>query len=220
MKKAIPLNVCELTAVAAKDARNYAAQGVHIELHDDHYVAVATDGRIMVVIKGAYLEGAGSIMEVIEDDPEGGKTTLIPSEVLKAIAKGKYRRLGSCQYDPLLVVIGKHATKVARTDLERLSVEQSRHSGERFPDWRNVLPDVKKVGRAKGRTRVNPKLLTQVLTTLAKLTDDLGVDIYTTDQCGGFSDKEKKDPLGGIIVVTCKNVELQQEITAILMPLT
>jgi len=220
MKKAIPLNVCELTAVAAKDARLYAAQGVHIELHDDHYVAVATDGRTMVVVKGAYLEGAGSILETVEDDPEGGKATLIPSEVLKAIAKGKYRRVGSCQYDPLLVVIGKHTTKVARTDLERLTIEQSRNSDERFPDWRSVIPNMKKITPAKGRTCVNPKLLTQVLNTLAKLTDNLNVAIYTTQECGGFADKDKKDPLGGQLVITCKNDELQQEITAILMPLT
>jgi len=118
------------------------------------------------------------------------------------------------------VVIGKHTTKVARTDLERLTIEQSRNSDERFPDWRNVIPNMKKITPAKGRTHVNPKLLTQVLNTLAKLTDNLNVAIYTTQECGGFADKDKKDPLGGQLVITCKNDELQQEITAILMPLT
>lgn len=223
MKKAIPQNVCELVGVAAKDAVRGALRGVQIILNDDHYLATASDGRILVRIRGEYLDTPDDVLGMVDTKSTVHvlRDVVIPTDVLKAIAKVKVQRVGSLQYDAMVVAIDKDQVQVARGDRSRVTVERASRAEEgRFPDADNVIPNLKKVEPAKGRTRINPKLLTQVLNTLAKLTDDLGVDIYTTQECGGFSDKEKKDPLGGIIVVTCKNVELKQEITAILMPLT
>lgn len=203
----VPTKVLKnIVKAAARDSTRYAINGVLIERDDTGPVAVALDGRWMLVARWTE--------QPWEDHPLGTKpvdgfSVIVPPADLIEASKLPPKR----EHREILkeVVIDEHDPKANVT-----TVEFRAHNGDgacsrtvpiiegNFPKWRDVIPD--KNG-AVIRITVNPKFLADALKAVA----DMGCDPKSGGVVLEFTSSDRP------LVVRAHNETV--DVVAVIMPI-
>lgn len=218
MKKLLPKNLCHLVDATADDAARYSMMGVRIKLGDEDYVAEATDGRMLVQVKGKYLAEMDEFPDVVPEVKGEATDAVIPVAALKAIAKRKFRFVPRPSLNSMAISIGQDEAVLVTTDLEQVVVERTRLVDGRFPATADVIKSSTKGAPHGGSVTLAPALMAKLLGVLNKLME---APKKEKDWPSGWSPRLLWEVRGKNGAVVVKGVTaLGQGITAILMPLT
>lgn len=212
-------NLAPLARASSTDGARYAMQGILIEHLDDlgpdlpaGYRAVATDGRILVLVEGRtepYERSEFPSIPALETAPNGSSKAIIPARVFtQAMKDAPSGRLVANK--PILgrvaCVMGEQVSTLATTDLETNLVRQPRNVEGRFPDYASVFPETEPAVTIS----FNAHLLVELLKIAATFTPD------DADGVVKIEVRTKNTPL----VVRCQTAGGEQKFTGLCMPLS
>lgn len=187
----IPEKVFPIVATAASEVGRYAMNAVHLERDKaGSPLAVATDGRRLLVVSWHEPDGSEYPGGVGRVDQQEGFTALVPTDAWKELGKAISRKA----YKPILGFGLVDESQVSplllgATDLQSVRRFTPLPVEGRFPQWREVISPLTllpKMKPRKGKARhavkvhVDAKMLAELLTALAKMIDDdsRGVVMY------------------------------------------
>lgn len=149
-----------------------ATTGVNLECKEHGYIAVATDGRRMIVVEGEYppVSAEFPTMPSLDAAPNGKTQAVIPAkawkETMTKAVKATKKAVKPIMRENVAVVMGEQVTTFGATDMESETVATARNVEGRFLNWRCVLPDESK---AKAVVSFDPKLMAELLTAVASI---------------------------------------------------
>jgi DNA polymerase III sliding clamp (beta) subunit (PCNA family) len=200
----LPANVAGLAKLAAVENARYALTGVRVEKLPDGYACVATDGRVMAMVRGTSDSPdefpAGSAAEA---DIGEGSEVVIPTKSWTEAFKGIPRRTFKDILRNVYVQLGDKNSLLTTTDLEERRTIEARNVDGRYPPYKEVFPK----GPAKAVITVDPRLMIKVLTAAMDFCDEeqRGVDLEIFSDSVPMIVRKKRD---------------KQEFTGVIMPLT
>jgi hypothetical protein len=202
----IPAQVCKNVGMAAgKEAKRYSTDAVLLQRKDEHCIAAATDGHILLRLKWSDADrDKYPAVDGLSAEPKAGFSTLIHATELAEVSKMPPRR--SAQR----VLLDEQATDGtavfgASTQTRRIQAVEGQ-----FPSYEDCIPRYE-VGRDAIEIGVSPELLTRLLTAMAGAAtscDNKGVRLVVPIR-----------PTSPIVLESCDKTE-GVEATAVLMPIS
>lgn len=184
----IPEKVFPIVVCCAAENPRYAMTAVRLERDaQGSPLAVATDGRRLLVASWHEPSGADYPDIGVRVDQQEGFVAMIPADAWKEAGKAIGRRPGSPILSHLLVDESEsNPLLLAATDLQSVRRFQPRPEEGRFPNWREVIAPLTMLPKLKGKRKyavkvqVDAKMLAELLTTLSKMLDEgsRGVTLY------------------------------------------
>lgn len=183
----IPERVFPIAACCAKENPRYALEAVRLE-RDEHGspLAVATDGRQLLVV--SWDEPSGDDYPDIGNAGQvDGFSALIPVATWKEAGKALPKRPAKPILSYVLVDESEaNPLSLATTDLQNVRHFAPPAVEGRYPRWQEVIAPLTLLPKLKGKPRyavkvqVTPKLMAELLTTMAKMMgdDSAGVTLY------------------------------------------
>lgn len=178
----LPRWLAPLAKACATEAARFAITGVRLELSSHHYLADATDGRILIRIRGPRGECSDYPPHpAVENAANGATTAIIPAKEWEKA----FRQVPPRAFKPILenvaVVLSDKESTLATTNLETASAVVCRNVEGRYPRVEDVLPRK----QPRFTISVDPLYLAKVCTILASLADPdkRGVTLEFYDDC-------------------------------------
>jgi DNA polymerase III sliding clamp (beta) subunit (PCNA family) len=195
----LPKNLSRLSDLAATQIGKDAMNGVRVKEYEDSYRLEVTDGRTLLVVRGpnvgADVGTATKLAANLEDAPDGTFVGTIPAKEWGEAFKGTKKD------DVVGLVMGDDGFAFAfGNQMLRGALVEGR-----YPNVDSVLP----AQRPLASVAIDPKLLAELLLTMAPLVEKVTLHFYHGEGRNGFL-----KPLG----MTGHN-EHGQFVDAIIMPL-
>jgi DNA polymerase III sliding clamp (beta) subunit (PCNA family) len=148
----LPANLGELARATAKPHRGRPAMsGVYLEVCEDEYEAVATDGRQLAMVRGRATADPLSFpaCEALAELPPSRDSAVIPRDQWQEAFRGAPKG------GEVAVHLGQSAAVLCTSDGDEEQARRAPNVEGKFPDYRSVLPTKEPVVRI----RFDPDLL-------------------------------------------------------------
>jgi DNA polymerase III sliding clamp (beta) subunit (PCNA family) len=196
----LPANLGELARAAARPgAFRPSMSGVYLEVCEDEYEAVATDGRQLAMVRGRATADPLSFppCEALAELPPSQDSAVIPRDQWHEAFRSVPKR------GEVAVHLGQSAAVLCTSDGDEEQARRAPNVEGKFPDHRSVLPTKEPVVRIQ----FNPDLLLNLVKLACHFADrDVGrvtLEVWAADK-----------------PMTLKTGTGEQQFTGLLMPMT
>jgi DNA polymerase III sliding clamp (beta) subunit (PCNA family) len=168
----LPANLEKLTAIASGAPSRFAMGGVLVQLDDDGYEVVATDGRILGVVTGPCGDALGfPELDQLTSLPPSQTSAVIPARAFSSACKaaataGRRAKCEPCGH--VAVHLGTATSILACSDGDSAGIQSAPNIEGRFPNYRAILPKEE----PKFRIELDPRLLGALLAVARSLADE------------------------------------------------
>lgn len=184
-----------------KDDR-YSVGGVQLKLIGDKFEATATDTRMAVLVHGNSIQPADPKSDFAKFAEQNGDKDACAAGVI--IPHGVWSEAFRRESNVAVQLETKQATLTSNRYDSQLTLTAIPPEG-RFPAVRDIIP----TDEPKVKVRVDPRRMIECLQAAQRF---LGADVYGVD----IEFRET----GSMLVIRCKNPELEQTATILLMPIS